>query len=90
MTRVGINWDPGILQTSQNKGGGFEANNWIIRRSIRQNIYCFKRLLGVGTILTVLELKFNECAINLSIRILRNIYCRYWCVIYHYSCEWAI
>ena len=27
MAHVATNWDPGILQSSQNKDGGFEANN---------------------------------------------------------------
>ena len=38
----------------------------------------------------VSELQFNECAINLPNRILRNMYCRYWFVIYHYYCKWAV
>jgi len=27
MAHVATNWDPGILQSSQNRGEGYEANN---------------------------------------------------------------
>ena len=54
------------------------------------NVYCIKCLLGIWAILTVSELQFNECAIDLSIRILINTNCRYWFVIYHYYCEWEV